>query len=63
MKARIITSVAAAGTLAIVACNQDLAKSPLIPTQASFTAFRALTRARTRPCAPAPRRTSPTCVR
>ena len=38
MKARIIASVAAAGTLAIVACNQDLAKSPSIPTQASFTA-------------------------
>ena len=37
MKARIITMVAAAGALAVVACNQDLAKSPLTPTQAQFS--------------------------
>lgn len=37
MKARVITSVAAAGALALLACNQDLAKSPLTPTQASFS--------------------------
>ncbi|HEX7978970.1 MAG TPA: hypothetical protein VF461_10235 [Gemmatimonadaceae bacterium] len=37
MKARVITSVAAAGALAMVACTQDLAKSPLVPTQASFS--------------------------
>jgi hypothetical protein len=37
MKARVITSVAAAGALVLVACNQDLAKSPLTPTQASFS--------------------------
>ena len=37
MKARIITSVAAAGALALVACNQDLTKSPLTPTQATFS--------------------------
>jgi hypothetical protein len=37
MKARVFTMVAAAGALAIVACTQDLAKSPLTPTQASFS--------------------------
>jgi len=37
MKARVITMVAAAGALAVVACNQDLAKSPLTPTQAQFS--------------------------
>ena len=37
MKARIITMVAAAGALAVVACNQDLTKSPLTPTQAQFS--------------------------
>src|SRR5262245_45630173 len=37
MKARAITSVAAACALAMVACTQDLAKSPLTPTQASFS--------------------------
>jgi hypothetical protein len=37
MKARVIASVAAVGALALVACNQDLAKSPLTPTQASFS--------------------------
>lgn len=37
MKARVITMVAAAGALAIVACTQDLAKSPLTPTQAQFS--------------------------
>src|SRR6478672_8435125 len=37
MKARVSTMVAAAGALAIVACNQDLAKAPLTPTQAQFS--------------------------
>jgi len=37
MKARVSTMVAAAGALAIVACTQDLAKSPLTPTQAQFS--------------------------
>jgi hypothetical protein len=37
MKARVITMAAAAGALAIVACTQDLAKSPLTPTQAQFS--------------------------
>src|SRR5690349_20311374 len=37
MKARVLTSVAAIGALAVVACNQDLAKSPLAPTQAQFS--------------------------
>ena len=37
MKARVLTSVAAVGALAVVACNQDLSKSPITPTQASFS--------------------------
>ena len=37
MKARVLTSVAAVGALAVVACSQDLAKSPLAPTQAQFS--------------------------
>jgi hypothetical protein len=38
MKARIITSVAAAGALAIGGCSQDLTPTPAVPTQSSFSA-------------------------